>query len=681
MASDTVTWQGLTLPVIATNTAVVGSGAAGYNALDCLLKEGHADAVLITDHRKAGTSRNTGSDKQTYYKLSLAGDAPDSVGALAQVLFGGRCVDGDLALCEAALSAQGFYKLVGLGVPFPKNSFGEYVGYKTDHDPSKRATSVGPYTSKMMTEALERSVMQQGAKIYDNHQVIRILTNEAKTVALGLLCLNTAPDAPCPYTIFRCKNIIYATGGPASMYANSVYPHSHFGASGLAFEAGVHGKNLIEWQYGLASVKPRWNVSGTYMQVLPKFISTDADGSNPREFLLDFFSDVAEMHSKIFLKGYQWPFDVRKIEGGSSIIDVLVYIESCLRGKRIFLDYRGNCQDAAVDFAALSPEAQQYLQAAGACFGTPIDRLRQMNQPAVDFYRDKGVDLASEMLEIALCAQHNNGGLAIDKWWQTNLQGFFAVGEVSGSHGVYRPGGSALNAGQVGAARAAQYIAAKGAGAPLALDIFWAQTATQVAELLTLGQRAVGAQGPDMADMPNALNGLNMPDVADTPNAQNTVDACWHRASERMSKIGAAMRDAGEIRQALAQVRTEVAQFGSMVSVPNAAQLWRVFRLRDMLLCQQVYLSAMLDYIAQGGKSRGSALYTDPHGTMPYPQLPALFCYQLEDATTPAQIQEIAYDSAAGSCHCRWRDCRPLPQRDDFFENVWKGYRANGNVE
>ena len=62
-----------------------------------------------------------------------------------------------------------------------------------------------------------------------------------------------------------------------------------------------------------------------------------------------------------------------------------------------------------------------------------------MNQPAVDFYLDKGVNLADEPLEVALCAQHNNGGLAVDCWWQTNLKGFFAVGEAAASHGVYRP--------------------------------------------------------------------------------------------------------------------------------------------------------------------------------------------------------------------------------------------------
>ena len=54
---------------------------------------------------------------------------------MAETLFAGQCVDGDHALCEAALSVQGFLRLVELGVPFPHDRYGQYVGYKTDHDP------------------------------------------------------------------------------------------------------------------------------------------------------------------------------------------------------------------------------------------------------------------------------------------------------------------------------------------------------------------------------------------------------------------------------------------------------------------------------------------------------------------------------------------------------------------
>ncbi len=633
------------------NTAVVGSGAAGYNAADRLWQYGQRDILLVTENRLAGTSRNTGSDKQTYYKLTLSGEDPDSVREMADTLFSGQCVDGDLALCEAALSTQGFLKLVELGVPFPRNRYGEYIGYKTDHDPRRRATSVGPYTSKQMTERLEDSVLAKGIPLLDHTQVIRILSDGQR--AYGLLCLDTAARTEADrYLLICCRSIVYATGGPAGMYADSVYPASQFGATGLALEAGVQGKNLTEWQYGLASLRPRWNVSGTYMQVLPRVYSCAEDGSDEREFLMDFFTTPAEMLSKLFLKGYQWPFDVRKVAEGSSIIDILVYLERC-KGRRVFLDYRQNPVGGAFRFEELDAEALDYLRRAGACFGTPLERLQHMNAPAVAFYRDKGVDLASQPLEISLCAQHNNGGLAIDCWWQTNVEGFFAVGEVAASHGVYRPGGTALNAGQVGSTRAAQYIAARRQGAPETDGAFSRLAAEALESMASLAERAAASEG--------------------------SVRRAWQEAGRRMSACGAAIRDCAQIEACLQQVCREREQLAQTAAVSGSGDLPWLYRLRDTLISQQVYLSAMLDYTAQGGCSRGSALYTAAGGVKPFPQLPDTITFLLDDGSRGSLVQEVLYRD--GGCRFRWRPVRPIPEDDDFFENVWRAYRETGNID
>lgn len=638
-----------TAKVYRCNTAIVGSGAAGFNAADRLWQLGQRDIVLVTENRAGGTSRNTGSDKQTYYKLTLSGGDPDSVREMADTLFAGRCVDGDIALCEAALSTQCFLKLVELGVPFPRNRYGEYIGYKTDHDPRRRATSVGPYTSKQMTECLEAAVQAKGVPMLDKTQVIKILT-DGGTVC-GLLCLNvTAQDAADRFTLIRCKNVIWATGGPAGMYADSVYPFSQYGATGLALEAGAKGKNLTEWQYGLASVTPRWNVSGTYMQVLPRVYSAAADGSGEHEFLTDFFTDAHDMLSKLFLKGYQWPFDVRKVADGSSIIDILVYLETC-KGRRVYLDYRRNPVGGEFAYDALLSEAREYLTRAGACFGTPIKRLAHMNQPAIDFYRDKGVDLYTQPLEIALCAQHNNGGIGIDCWWQTDVKGLFAVGEAAASHGVYRPGGTALNAGQVGSTRAAQYIAARCRGdAP---DNFGLAAAEALAEM---GALADGCK-------------------AETGN----VRALWKQAAEGMSRCGAAIRDPAQIRAYGKQVEAQLADFAQTVKAGSRTELAMLYRLRDMLLSQRAYLTAMTDYTAHGGKSRGSALYTDlTGGTKPFGQLPDTFTFALDETEAPL-IQELWFED--GTCRTAWRTPRPIPEDDDFFENVWRSYRETGNID
>ena len=63
---------------IRADALVAGSGAAGLNAAVSLKKQGLKRVVLISSGLNRGTSRNTGSDKQTYYKLGLSSQA-DSI--------------------------------------------------------------------------------------------------------------------------------------------------------------------------------------------------------------------------------------------------------------------------------------------------------------------------------------------------------------------------------------------------------------------------------------------------------------------------------------------------------------------------------------------------------------------------------------------------------------------------
>lgn len=546
---------------------IIGSGAAGFQAALRLYQNGERDLAIITENIKSGTSRNTGSDKQTYYKLTLSGNDADSVRNMAEDLFAGQCVDGDQALCEAALSARCFFALTELGVPFPCTEHGEFMGYKTDHDRGRRATSAGPYTSKLMTEALERSVKEKQILILDQMQAIQILTymNQVK----GILCLDKNIHNEPAYKIIWCKNVILATGGPAGMYHDSVYPVSQTGSTGMAFEAGASGKNLTEWQFGMASLNPRWNVSGTYMQVLPTFISADQDGNDEKEFLLDYFNELPDLLSMVFLKGYQWPFDVNKIFGGSSVIDLLVYQETVLKKRRVFLDYRvnpGNLEkDRDLPYASMIPEAKEYLSQAGACFGTPIERLKHMNEPAILFYQDHHVDLFKERLEIAVCAQHNNGGLSTNHLWETNLSGLYAIGEVCASHGVTRPGGTALNAGQVGAVRAAEGIFLKKRthmkeASPSTENGIKERLRIQALDRIRLSEHAEG----------------NCP-----------LSELWINASKRMSAAAGMIRNQVQMETALKETEDDICQFMQKAKSPSVSQLSLFYKLYDMLLSQK----------------------------------------------------------------------------------------------
>src|ERR1035437_1832917 len=147
-----VLWiAGKQVPVVSANTVVVGTGSAGVCAAGRVWGVGPTDIVMVTDKIGAGTSRNAGSDKQTYYKMTLSGDDGDSVREMARTLFSGGAMDGDNALVEAALSARAFLRLCARGVPFPQNRYGEFIGYKTDHDPRRRGASLGPHPARKST--------------------------------------------------------------------------------------------------------------------------------------------------------------------------------------------------------------------------------------------------------------------------------------------------------------------------------------------------------------------------------------------------------------------------------------------------------------------------------------------------------------------------------------------------
>ncbi|MBQ7039056.1 MAG: FAD-binding protein [Clostridia bacterium] len=431
-----------------TSCLVIGSGCAGFNGADWLYDLGLTDVILATEGIKMGTSRNTGSDKQTYYKMSLSHDCVDGVGKMAESYFKGGAMSGELALTESANSLSCFFKLCTLGVPFPKNEYGEFVGYQTDHDDTKRATSVGPLTSKYMTEALERSVLSKNIKILDCTLAFKLFEKNGKIC--GALAYDKAHKE---FILVETPAIILATGGSAYLYRDSVFPLSQSGMSGLAIEIGAKTANLTEWQYGLASTDFRWNVSGTYQQVLPRYISVDDDG-NEYEFLYDSLTNE-EVLLYTFRKGYQWPFDSRK-KDASSMVDILVHKE-ILKGRKVYMDFMENPKGFSFD--ALPEEAYTYLKNSDAMQEKPIDRLISMNEKAYKLYLDHNIDLKTEMLRVAVCAQHQNGGLMVDKNYQTSVDGLYAAGEVAGVFGVYRPGGSALNSTQVSSMRSAMHIA------------------------------------------------------------------------------------------------------------------------------------------------------------------------------------------------------------------------------
>ncbi len=543
------------------DAVIIGSGAAAYSAADWLFKENITDIAVITENRLWGTSRNTGSDKQTYYKISMDGFSQDSPYKMAEDLFSGGSTDGVKALVQSANSARCFMRLYEYGVNFPRDNFGGFPGYKTDHDNTCRATSVGPLTSKIMTEKLEEKVLfSNKTPLLDNRQVVKIITENNK--ACGVVVLNKETDA---FEIIEAENVIAATGAPACIYEHSVYPESQHGMTGVLLEAGVNLCNFSQWQYGMSSTDFRWNVSGSFMQVIPRFVSIDEAG-NEYEFLAEILGDKA--NDFVFLKGYQWPFSFDRMNA-SSQVDIAVD-EQIKQGRNVYLDYTKNPENYC--FENLFEEAKEYLTKTDSVAPTPIERLEKLNPKAIDVYLRQGIDLHTDKLKIAVCAQHNNGGVYTDMYYESYVvENLYVIGEAAGSFGLVRPGGSALNDTQVGGLMCAKHIKNK------------------------KSEKTPCVKAEKIADC--------FRKISDNFQVDKTVDYSF--VKKQMSNFAAFSRDKEECEKLLSEIRKILENYPT-----KHKDISSYFYDKDMLLSAEALLVAIIEEMPVTG-SRGGAFFKE----------------------------------------------------------------------
>jgi hypothetical protein len=234
----------------------------------------------------------------------------------------------------------------------------------------------------------------------------------------------------------------------------------------------------------------------------------------------------------------------------------------------------------------LDPDVRAYLGSAGAVQPQPIDRLRHMNPLSIELYRRYKIDIARDPLEFAVNNQHMNGGIAVDIWGRSSHPAIYAVGEAAGTHGVTRPGGAALNAGQVFGTRAAEHIA---------LRRFSASDDGALSEVLT---RAV-------SDLNSTLS----------PDSPLSVRRLRDEVQARMSEAAGILCDAATVRTALSEARAlnDVIRANG-ISFGRPTEAGRAVQWQQMALASEAVLTTLDHYISEGGGSRGARAILDPAG-------------------------------------------------------------------
>ncbi|HAK5849236.1 TPA: FAD-binding protein [Salmonella enterica] len=656
--SSVVTIDNMNYPVWQADALVVGTGAAGLRAA-VELQRREQSVLLATAGLYMGTSACSGSDKQTLFTAATAGSG-DNFTKLAEALASGGAMDRDTAYVEAVGSLHTLGGLQYLGLELPEDRYGAILRYQTDHDEAGRTTSCGPRTSRLMVKVLLEEVKRLGIPLLTSATIIKLLHQRDESgvdrVAGAILATGSRTWNPSGLAIVTAPNVVLATGGPGELYRDSVYPHKCFGSLGLALEEGITLANLTESQFGIGTPRSAfpWNLSGTYVQVIPYIYSVDSEG-NEHNFLADYYRTTQELASNIFRKGYQWPFHAtRVLDFGSSLLDMAVAYEQQL-GRSVYMDFLRNPEpvpgDLPFSLKRLDEDVQAYLANNDALASLPIERLQRMNPLSIALYKMHGHDLAQEPLQFAMNNQHMNGGIEVDIWGQTSLPGCFAVGEVAGTHGVTRPGGAALNAGQVFAVRLARYIAEAG----------WRGKNGGVEELVTAPLMQINAT------IHQALHNA----------AGRPLSSLREEIQARMSDYAGFICHVENIRQAAQDARNLLASLShDALSIQHLAEIPGLFMWRQQTLASAAILTMLEEFIAAGGGSRGARIILDPQGScLPLTRHGPFSQWRFRPEREEDKNTKLTIHYQENKFIFNQKPLRNLPDlKDNYFEKNWPDF-------
>ncbi|RFB96497.1 oxidoreductase [Rhizobium leguminosarum bv. trifolii] len=656
-SSEAIRLAGMAVPVYRAGCVVVGSGAAGLRAAVEMKRRGD-DVVIISQSAWGGTSACSGSDKQTLHTANTA-DQGDNYKAMARAIRSGGAMDEDTAYVEAVGSSRMMASLQFLGLPLPQDPLGGTLRYQTDHDEVGRATSCGPRTSRLMVKVLAEEAIRLGVPFYNQTTAVKILTEGEGSGrrVVGMLTMRAGDRAeanPLGIALFVSDVIVLAAGGPGELYRDSVYPNGCFGSLGLALEAGVELVNLTESQFGIGTRREGfpWNLSGTYVQAIPHIYSVDADGVE-HHFLAQYYRSTRELASNVFRKGYQWPFHAtRMLDFRSSLVDLAISCETAA-ARRVFMDFNRNPLPVPGDLPfcleRLDDDVRLYLGKAGAGQEMPIDRLKHMNPLSIELYRRYKIDIAADPLEFAVNNQHMNGGIMVDTWGRSSLAGCYAVGEAAGTHGVTRPGGAALNAGQVFGTRAAEHIGASGKAKRAAAGDMSAIAEAGIAEMLTTLRTG----------------------------SPLTVKSVRSQVQARMSEKAGIICDQESVAQALIEARRLNADIrADGLAYGRAAEAVRGVQWRHMALASEAVLSALDFFIGNGGGSRGARAICGPEGeSLPHARTGPLEEYRFRREHEEDRNEQIVVRLEGDEMRLSKRANRSLDETArSFFERDWPAW-------
>jgi succinate dehydrogenase/fumarate reductase flavoprotein subunit len=394
---------------IDTDILIIGSGGSGLRAAIAAAEKGAKVLVVAKELLKdAHTGWAMGG-------LNVAMKAP----ATPQMHFNDTIEGGwhinnyRLAKIFTEEMPARIHDLESYGVKFDRLPDGSYFTWAGGKQSAPLNLCAGDYTGREMMQGLLAEVEQLSIPYLENHYVTTLIKQGNQVIGAFLIDRKTGA-----YTVVQAKATIVATGGGGNMYQINTNAPSNTG-EGYAWALDV-GAELVDMemiQFHPTGMAFPPEMRGTLVTEKVRGNGGILKNKLGERFMLRYQPERLELagRDEVTRAIYQEIQEGRGTEQGAVYLDVTHWEE-------------GLAEKLVPDVFAAHMEV--------------------------------GIDIRKQMMEVTPSMHHMMGGYVINEWGQTNVDGLYAIGEVTANvHGANRLGGNSLAEGQVFGRRAGLHAA------------------------------------------------------------------------------------------------------------------------------------------------------------------------------------------------------------------------------